>query len=583
MRHTTIETRVETEVTFPASNKRARRARDDGDDEEEEEDDAAPSSPSLRPENRLLTVDDEAYKRRCTRDNIEMHLGQQMYYRTCQITQLNIAIMDLDTLVENEGVHQFPRKLFNQLNAQAAVLGMSACTAGTCRRVWPVGDFSSKPSTCNACNSYSNHGAMAERRRAIATNAAAKHAARPEVKNNGATEDALAAYLSTELVELGFEVKIMREFRRADMLVRCEDWPAGLWFRIQLKASETQFPDRATFNQCFGYGASKPGTADAASQDKANRMLLVCGRYEAGGEGGYTLWALDGADVPSNQLKTSRSNFDVLATLKKRSVSLQELAGIIDAAYVSGTYPLVTYGQADFDIPNVNQLMEYVIMRSYMQVPDETGRFPRTRGWRVEFPEGNQGVVDCFTAKPGDTDMAASQAKAYNVEAGNAHMCHRDNGKEGNPYHEKDGLRRAIEGVPVRDTSIDGEERFYLLYASQEVEDLVKPLTFGKCSADPHKKQAIFASGSIEEGNYIPGTTSLCLRMGKYKEWLTGDAAPPKGLKKHTEWLEQGSRCGFQRPVRIKPEGDMTVEVLRRVSHQAKGPLPDDVVDGILF
>ena len=270
-------------------------------------------------------------------------------------------------------------------------------------------------------------------------------------------------------------------------------------------------------------------------------------------------------------------------SLKLRSVSLQELAGIIDAAYASGTYPLVTYGQADFDMPEVRQLMEYAIMRLFRQVPDETGRFPRTQDWTVEFPEGFQGVVDCYTAKPGDTDMAASQAKAYRVEKGCADMAHNDSGKAANPYHKDDGLERAIEGVPVRDTSIDGEERFYLLYASQEVEDLVKPLTFGKRSADPHKKKAIFASGSAEEGNYIPGTTSLRLRMGKYKEWLTGDPAPPKGLAKQTEWLEQGSRCGFRRPVRIKPEGDMTVEVLRRVSHQAKGPLPDDVVDGSRF
>ncbi len=404
------------------------------------------------------------------------------------------------------------------LQPAIAKYGLKVCTC--CDTVKAVKDMSGKHNFCKLCNPRTKTGKArrAEFRRRVA---AARAALYEQNKDDVAIGTRFEVWLLQQLCDAGFIVKLNYEFCRADLLLKREG--DTLWYRIQAKGSER---DPASFADTFGYGSRAGGVVEPD-----HRMLVVCGRRDGDA---YTLWAMDGGEIPKDQLDVSKADKNILApeSLNLSSTKLVKLVARIhtDLKQEPPPYPLTTGDAAELDITSLKQLKEKVLTLALR----ECGVC------EVEYPRGNSTCIDCSTIF-NDDRWIATQVKTFSFGTGFAHAQCSVNGAKW-PYPHTCGIERMLEGGIVAKEE-DGKWTFWVIYAYQDYEAL---------------KTHVFSN--LEKGTL--GTGSICTRFKtakQAKEWAGVEQT--KGLC-CTKWLAEPRHC-FRR-ARIPVEGRLTEALLRK-------------------
>tara|TARA_R110002050_G_scaffold108088_8_gene218741 strand:- start:7630 stop:9636 length:2007 start_codon:yes stop_codon:yes gene_type:complete len=419
-------------------------------------------------------------------------------------------------------------------------------------------------SKCKDCDNNKVVDAQQAKRKkeAQAANVAALQAM-PEVKDSGKAEDELVQWVLPQLQAVGFVVRVMEEFRRADVILRRDDWPADTWVRIQVKADSGLHNDGETpkpmdspcrFKSCFGYGSQAGAEEKTVDTNATDRMLMLCGArraetMEALKANGFTLWCFDGTLVSRDTINVScaKDNDDNLTNLRDmatdadaRPRTIAEISAIVDAAFADATFPKTTMVAALLDVQDKDQRKEMLLMLCLKVAVDMT----------LSFPTGNQTSVDCvFQDQP-------TQCKTYNMSNGSADCNHRERGVRGVPYDRNCGIERLVEFFLLKHpgTEDGAPARYFLFYARQGVDDLVK--------------EGFFTD--VANGKTASHTSISPFLPVEYGFWVSGKDVK---VKKNSLALP---RNAFRAPVEIVPgalDGLLTRELLEEVA--SLSPRPD--------
>lgn len=484
-----------------------------------------------------------------------------------------LRALDAEALSKNKS--QMDRKAKKALVAAAAAIGAVPCTLGSCRQVKRIADFAALSGVnscwCRACNSTKGQARTrkwrSKRKKVVADAIAAK----PEVKNTGATEDELADWLKPALEALKWEVFVMQEFRKADMIVRRVAWQKNMWLRIQLKASgafdkkgvlKIDVGKTRTFNHCHGYG-----TGESKASNAANRMAIVCGVFHAtpdrsGEDETPRLWLVDGSKVPlgSAAMHTSKSDPTVLCpeTLCRKSIKVETLSAALDKAYEANVYQLTTYAAAWCDITQKNQRKEAFGMLAFRNV-----------GFSLNLPTGNSTSVDATLDLLDGNGALNGQHKTMRMPGGKVDTFCSYKGVVARQYHELDGIARLVPQLVVRQSDDVDTTEFFLVYAAIPLAALIKPR---RSSLKHGGVQTVFATA---DGKHL-GRGSISMPLGKYAPWLTGKpAVKDKDLNLANDWLV--GELGLRKPLKISPECEgpharLTQARLFEISYKAVRP-----------
>ena len=244
-------------------------------------------------------------------------------------------------------------------------------------------------------------------------------------------EDAFRDWIWPRLAKRGYEMEVMPEFRRADVLVKHKSWAPDEYVRIQLKTRGSQQNGNVQFGSTFGYGADvgEDGTVVSVPE---HAMLVLCGVERFGMEG-YDMWCLDGRRVNAKSLIVSRTD----GTLTENSVralgddnapivpvSMEGLILMIDDKAKDPLFT-TTVDKAVLDVANPNQRKEMLLMLCLSQVKD----------LNLKLPKGSQKAWDfTFGLK---NERLRAQFKSYSADRKGISLQH---GNDGRPYGVGDGI-----------------------------------------------------------------------------------------------------------------------------------------------
>eukprot|EP00966_Prymnesium_polylepis_P325964 7381896-Prymnesium_polylepis.1 len=391
-------------------------------------------------------------------------------------------------------------------------IGQKPCGNPLCKKgVLRMAEFSKnkvtkdgKTSVCSTCTLSENAATTTAFRKQRADFNQAEDASADEVKDNSGVEDRLAAAICDAHPEL---FVTNPEFRRADMLMK---HPGGgeLLARVQLKSSESS-GRKAVFSQCRGYGAGEDEQDNAA-----NRMVVVLGLKPPGAQE-YTLWVLDGATVPSDDLSVNTSTLVLSQQTLNMSPNVtmvdlpSKIVEVANSIATSGGNCLSTLRDSFFDIPAARHRKTVAGILALESI-----------GSTVEFPTGNQCIADCIF------DGTNAQMKMFNLKAGIVPIFYNHKGKRNQSYHEDD----AIDTVVIHSIAKSADD-FWLLHAVIPKWKLVK--------------EDVFCRGPERKG----GNKSLALPLGDLGKWLVGRPIHSQGVP---DW-RSSPLFGWRPPVRVYP------------------------------
>ena len=268
---------------------------------------------------------------------------------------------------------------------------LKVCTV--CDTVKAAEKMCGKTSYCKLCHPSSMTG-KARRANLHRRVAAARAALYKRHKDLSAIGARFEVWLLQQLRKAGFIVKLNYEFCRADLLLKRPG--DALWTRIQCKGSEK---NAAEFGNMFGYGSQAGGVVE-----NDHRMLVVCGRKNKD-DNAYTLWAMDGGEIPAYVMFASKAGVLASESLNLSSTTINKIVARIHADLEKKVYPRTTAKAAELDIVDVKQLKEKVLTLALHQC----GVF------EVKYPRGNQTCIDCYTVIDDDQWMAVIMRDRLNI------------------------------------------------------------------------------------------------------------------------------------------------------------------------
>ena len=469
---------------------------------------------------------------------------------------------------------------FDELKKACAAREQRLCA--TCHTVKPLAEFTGTQNRCRSCQlkrdaGEGNSATKEQRSNEADAAAAATREAKPDSLSLSEVEDAFVQWLAPKLEALGFEFVIMREFRRADVLVCRPEWP--MYVRIQAKADggvktdgKTVKPERerAQFHHAFGYGAvqrvrivtqrdkkkkgemievQKPGRVDVVPE---HRMLMLGGckrakTMDALATKDYHVWCFDGSFVNTGCLCANRTHSHRLSGLRNpatgerikhgdhgalRVRSMSKVAERIDAAFADATFPKTSLVAAMLDVEHTHHRKEMVLLLCLQQAFGK-----KDNQDCVTFLTGNQTAVDCLI------DALGSQFKSYDFNERRASFCHTVKGVADVAYDVRDGIHWFVTGFLVHCAG-----RYFFFYARETWKDML-------------------AKGRITDlkNGKTDSNTGFTPRMpDKYHKWLWGET------KKHLDTQLNP----FARPIEIFYDKDeaLTKALLDEVCYEAKDP-----------
>jgi hypothetical protein len=324
-----------------------------------------------------------------------------------------------------------------------------------------------------------------------------------EKKSNVAVEDEAMKWLVGVLEGIGFEVRVLPEFRRADAAVRRPSWHEGMWLPFQLKSDGVCSKGRGGFIHCLGY----------------SDMLFVCikSRLASSGDIFRSAWVCNGDAVKNTSLHESvhgvlspeGSNIPLLS-----SNAAGIAAGLEDAINTAVPKLRRSWESIWVEVERETQRNEIALMLSL-----------RIAKYNVHIPTGNQTAIDCFI----DT-LKATQVKTYCILRGGANAKHKVKGHGNRPYGILNYIKTLLEAAIV-----ESGGRYYILFAYQP-------------------DYALLENGVIQHNGYrnlppSPGKKSINPPLGIFHVWLKGKERE-KGVYDTCKWLEEPA-FGFRRPVEI--------------------------------
>jgi len=390
---------------------------------------------------------------------------------------------------------------FKNIRIEALKFGMWICSNMVCLN--PVKDLaefvlsgSQLPSQCKECRNQKQNdqrnGRTSESKRAKKKRKAevsAKVNAREVKRPTHETEDEVMKNFLVPVLSQEFEVEVMPEARRSDMVAKC---PNGKYIQIQLKTDGAYHKD----------GTPKPDNSTRKKGERGTAIFHHTSKYEmpvipiksrlVGEIMKRCIWFEHGSKIT-----TSALNEHPDGTLGPSKIPQVDVPGLIDRIreMMKQEENHVSFIDAWLDVRKSTHFKEVANIQALQTA------------YNVNVPRQNQQAFDCFF------DKRRIQVKTYNVKSGKASLNHSKNGILGQPYSSDDPIDAFCFPCIIA-CEVNNETWYFLLYCEIGMDVMIK----NKAVSD------------IEEG-----ITVLYLHPGVYEQMLSGRR---KKTTKKTAWLD---------------------------------------------
>jgi hypothetical protein len=410
-------------------------------------------------------------------------------------------------------------KLCKQHNARPCV---------NCQSVLYSSCFRGVEHCCNRCfqskTPEDTAAAKAEAQKAMVT---ALHSGQARRRASD-VEDSFVAWLTPKLEAKGIKVRVMEEFRGADVLVRRDEWPVDQWMRMQIKSDSGLKTD----------GSPQPEAAPAqfAHMEGYNGMLVLCGLKR---NDTYLTWCFRGDHIKCMKLSAvAAKNFRIpgltsAATEADRFPrSIDEIVQCIDHSIFQ--LPTTTLAAASMGLKNKEQRKEAILMQCLKAAVDPN----------LTLPTGNSTSVDCWFHR------LPTQVKTYGVKQAQASTDHFFNGVEHAAYDRHD-FDQLVEVFLLRQPAEAGD-RFFLFHAVQSTDQLVE--------------NGIMTD--VQNEMYQYKTSIRPPIPPELRTWVFG-----RDRSSNASWMDDCD-AGFKAPIEVVPNTLLTQALLQEVAHTS--PMPTE-------
>jgi len=393
---------------------------------------------------------------------------------------------------------------FKEIKQEAQMFGLSVCSCLVCTdpvkdaRLFSTAGSRGLETRCNVCLKQENRLAQKKAKERRKEEARKTVNERQVQSSTSETETEVMQNYLVPVLKKEYEIEVSPEFRVSDLSARSR----GMinYIQIQLKTDGAFHEDgrpkldnrshkegdvgRAFFHHALGYLL----------------MLMVFIKTRlVDGELKRYIWVAKGSDIKHDTLTENADG-----TLGPSKIPPSNEQGMIDAirSMLQNEMYHVSLHDIWMNVPAIKQFKEVANIQALKTVRN------------VTVPQQNQQAFDCFF------DERRIQVKTHNVKSGQAHIRHKKNGIDGQPYSSTDPID-AFVIMSIIKCEIEDEIAFFMLYCEIGMDVMIQNKMVVHEDEDSAKNSS--------------GKKALHLHPGIYEEMLVGCT---KERTKETAWLD---------------------------------------------